>query len=85
MVIPESDAERYGLDERMVKRIPSQGGGFIVQSEGFHHLHCLNLLRQSTWFNHDYYQALGKGPFANSERILEAHVSKLASHAPHLD
>jgi hypothetical protein len=60
----------------MVKRKQDQGGGFAVLVEGFHHLHCLNLLRQATWFNYDYYRDLGEGPFVNEEDILKVHVSK---------
>ncbi|KAK5113808.1 hypothetical protein LTR62_003192 [Meristemomyces frigidus] len=74
IIIPETGADRYGIDPGMVKRQPSRDGGFAVQAEGFHHLHCLNLLRQATWFNYEYYQELGDGPFSNEEPILRKHV-----------
>jgi hypothetical protein len=76
IIVPEEGAEQWGLQPAMVKRKQDQGGGFAVLVEGFHHLHCLNLLRQATWFNYDYYRDLGEGPFVNEENILKVHVSK---------
>lgn len=75
-IVAESDGPRYGLHSGMVKRLPSQGGGYIVQSEGMHHLHCLNLLRQSSHFNYEYYQSLRRGAFVNEDDILEKHIGK---------
>ncbi|KAH9835490.1 Oxidase ustYa [Teratosphaeria destructans] len=74
-IVPEKDAVRYGLDERMAKRRPRQGGGFVAQSEGIHHLHCLNLLRKSTHFNYQYYRDLGTYEFGNKDAMLEKHLS----------
>lgn len=54
------------------------GGGYPANVEGLHHLHCLNLLRKSLSWNIEYYKAMGKGPFANEDYILKAHVSKLS-------
>lgn len=76
-IVAEDDGARYGLHEGMVKRVPEQGGGFIVHSEGMHHLHCLNLLRQSSYFNYEYYHSLRQGAFVNEEKILEKHISTL--------
>ena len=79
IVIPEDnldDIARFGLDPGMVKRKPSQGGGFVVEAEGLHHLHCLNLVRQAVWFNYDYYKAQGGGPFKNEDNILRKHVGE---------
>ncbi|KAF2767049.1 hypothetical protein EJ03DRAFT_241786, partial [Teratosphaeria nubilosa] len=74
-IVPEEDAVRFGLDKRMAKRRPRQGGGFVAQSEGMHHLHCLNLLRKSTRFNYQYYRDLGKHEFGNNDTILEKHLT----------
>jgi len=60
----------------MVKRLPEQGGGYVVHSEGMHHLHCLNLLRQSSHFNFGYYHNLGQGAFVNEDAILEKHIGQ---------
>lgn len=34
-----------------------------------------NLLRQSLWFNYDYYHGQGKGAFVNEDKILKLHVT----------
>jgi hypothetical protein len=59
-----------------VKISEKYGGGFPANVEGLHQLHCLNLLRKGLWFNFEHYQALGKGPFANTDYILRKHVSE---------
>ncbi|KAK4897884.1 hypothetical protein LTR49_027919 [Elasticomyces elasticus] len=58
----------------MVKRLSRQGGGYVVLSEGIHHLHCLNLLRQASYFNYEYYRELGKGAFVNTDVVVETHL-----------
>ena len=50
------------------------GGGFPANVEGLHHLHCLNLLRQSLYYNFDYYREKGEGAFRNDDIILKYHV-----------
>lgn len=40
-----------------------------------HHLHCVNLLRQSLHWNFDYYSARGEGPFSNAPDIVKTHVN----------
>ncbi|KAF2772217.1 hypothetical protein EJ03DRAFT_267267, partial [Teratosphaeria nubilosa] len=73
--VPEKDGPRFGLDTRMAKRLQRQGGGYVALSEGMHHLHCVNLLRQSSYFNYQYYRDLGEGPFVNNDSVLEKHLS----------
>lgn len=51
------------------------GGGFPANVEGLHHLHCLNLVRQSTVWDVDYYRQKGKGAFTNEDHIVRKHVS----------
>ncbi|ODH42645.1 hypothetical protein ACO22_01170 [Paracoccidioides brasiliensis] len=75
IVIPENEAERYGIRKDQVKRRKDQGGGFFANVEIFHHLHCLNLLRQASHFNFEYYSREGKGAFQDPENILETHIS----------
>lgn len=41
VVISESEAERSGLRRDQVKISEEYGGGFPVNLEGLHHLHCL--------------------------------------------
>lgn len=76
-IVAESEGARYGLQPGMVKRLEAQGGGYVVQSEGMHHLHCLNLLRQSSHFNYGYYRGLAQGAFVNEDDILEKHIGKV--------
>ncbi|KAF2092284.1 hypothetical protein K490DRAFT_32878 [Saccharata proteae CBS 121410] len=75
VVVPVDQAEESGLLPDQVKISPKYGGGFPANVEGLHHLHCLNLLRKSLYYNFDYYHALGQGPFGNSDFILRKHVS----------
>lgn len=77
--IREDEGEKYGLRPWQVKRIPEQGGGFVAILESTHHLHCLNVLRQASHFDWDYYRsaalANGKGVFADTEDVVALHVS----------
>lgn len=74
--IPVEDREIAGISPDHVQINQKYGGGFPANVEGLHHLHCLNLVRQSLYYNYDYYKALGKGAFINQERILRLHVCK---------
>ncbi|KAI1939604.1 hypothetical protein LOZ66_002919 [Ophidiomyces ophidiicola] len=74
IVIPENEAGRYGIDRGQVKRAKSKGGGFFVNVEVLHHLHCLNLLRQTSHYNYEYYQRQGTGAFVNSKEVLRQHA-----------
>ncbi|KAJ5589166.1 hypothetical protein N7537_011844 [Penicillium hordei] len=73
--IPPEDAEQSGLATDQVKINAKYGGGFPANVEGLHHLHCLNLLRQSLYYNYDYYHTRGEGPFMNNDYIVRRHVS----------
>jgi len=74
-VLPSSRAEKSGLLPNYVQVSPKYGGGFPVNVEGLHHLHCLNLLRKSSYYNYDYYHSLGKGAFKNEDHVLRSHVT----------
>ncbi|KAI5456529.1 hypothetical protein BGZ63DRAFT_395695 [Mariannaea sp. PMI_226] len=74
-VISYEDGLKSGLDDSFVQRNEKYGGGFIVNVEGMHHLHCLNLLRKSLYFNYPYYKKLGAHAFKNDDRILQLHVT----------
>lgn len=76
--IPASEAAKSNIRSDQVKVKEKYGGGYPANVEGLHHLHCLNLLRKSLSWNIEYYKAMGKGPFANEDYILKAHVSKLS-------
>lgn len=70
-----SEAAKSGLKHDQVQINPKYGGGFPANVEGLHHLHCLNLVRQSLFYNIDHYRAQGKGAFVNDDRIVKYHVS----------
>ncbi|KAH8899461.1 hypothetical protein GQ53DRAFT_777139 [Thozetella sp. PMI_491] len=74
-VVPEIDALGAGLSESHMRVSEKYGGGYIANVEGLHHLHCLNLLRKSLYFNVDYYRALGKEAFSNEEYVLRLHIT----------
>jgi hypothetical protein len=78
-IVPTSLAAKSGLTEDQVQVSPKYGGGFPANVEGLHHLHCLNLLRKSLYFNFEHYHALGEGSFKNDDRILKFHVSEYNS------
>ncbi|KAK5139989.1 hypothetical protein LTR04_003219 [Oleoguttula sp. CCFEE 6159] len=68
---PEVDAAWTSLGVDLSEKY---GGGFPANVEGLHHLHCLNLLRQSLYYNFDYYHKRGEGAFVNNDAILRLHV-----------
>ncbi|KAL7782789.1 hypothetical protein V8C37DRAFT_413846 [Trichoderma ceciliae] len=74
-VISYEDGLASGLGPSFVQRAKKYGGGFLVNVEGMHHLHCLNLVRKSLYFNYDRYKELGEHAFLNKESILRRHVT----------
>lgn len=74
-VIPYAEGLASGLTKHHVQVSDKYGGGFFVNVEGMHHLHCLNLLRKGLWYNYDYYKKLGHHAFKNDEMILRKHAS----------
>lgn len=75
LVVPADEAAKSGLLSDQVKVSPKYGGGFPANVEGLHHLHCLNLLRKSLYYNFDHYHSLGLGAFKNDDNILQLHVT----------
>jgi len=75
MLIPEEETEESGITKDHVRINPEYARGAPANLQGLHNLHCLNLLRQSFHWNYDYYVKLGKGPFANEEKILKVHTT----------
>ncbi|KAL7953319.1 hypothetical protein V8C34DRAFT_297313 [Trichoderma compactum] len=74
-IISYKDGLASGLDPSFVQRAEKYGGGFIVNVEGMHHLHCLNLVRKALYFNYERYKKLGEHAFVNDEFILRLHVT----------
>ncbi|KFY67880.1 hypothetical protein V496_01370 [Pseudogymnoascus sp. VKM F-4515 (FW-2607)] len=75
LVVPADEAAKAGLLEDQVKVSPKYGKGFLANVEGLHHLHCLNLLRKSLYYNFEHYHSLGLGAFKNDDYILRLHVT----------
>jgi hypothetical protein len=74
--VPKEQALKAGITEGQVHIREKYGGGYPANVEGLHHLHCLNLLRQSLKFNYDYYKEKGDGAFKNEEYVVKVHISK---------
>lgn len=72
--MPTDLAAKSGLTPDQVQVSEKYGGGFPANVEGLHHLHCLNLLRKSLYYNFDHYHELGEGAFKNDDIILRFHV-----------
>ncbi|TAQ83165.1 hypothetical protein B7494_g8511 [Chlorociboria aeruginascens] len=73
-VIPKEEGKASGFSKHHVQRAKKYGGGYFVQVEGLHHLHCLNMVRKSLYYNYDYYKATGDYAFDNDEVIVKFHV-----------
>lgn len=76
LAVPEAEALKSGIEQDQVRIRAKYGGGYPANVEGLHHLHCLNLMRQSLKYNFDYYKAQGKGAFKNEDHIVKVHISK---------
>jgi len=57
ILIPVDEAAQFGIKEGQVQRVAEQGGGYMADIFVFHHLHCLNLIRQTSRWSWDYYRA----------------------------
>ena len=75
VTVPESEAKAAGLTDDHIRINARYGGGLPANVEGLHHLHCLNLLRQTSKYNFDYYKTLGEGAFKNDDMIVKLHVT----------
>ncbi|KAK0649160.1 hypothetical protein B0T16DRAFT_409532 [Cercophora newfieldiana] len=74
-IISYEEGLKSGLTSSHVQRSNEFGGGFFVNVEGLHHLHCLNLVRKALYFNYDYYKEQGTHAFTNDDKILRLHVT----------
>ncbi|KAL7901577.1 hypothetical protein HDV63DRAFT_395008 [Trichoderma sp. SZMC 28014] len=78
ILIPEEQASESDLT---TNNIHFAGGadqaflkGYPANVEVFHQIHCLNLIRKATWYNHDYYRKLGADEFRHPDKTLSVHV-----------
>lgn len=74
-IIPISEGAASGLTRHHVQVAEKHGGGYFVNVEAMHHLHCLNLVRKGLYYNYDYYKAQGEHAFQNEDVIIRLHVS----------
>ncbi|KAM7216085.1 protein of unknown function (DUF3328) domain containing protein [Rhypophila decipiens] len=76
--IPLDEAEEAGItsDHMHFDGKGDQEGleGYPVHVEVFHQIHCLNLIRMSTWYNSDYYRARKQLAFSHPEEQVIEHV-----------
>ncbi|OQE13530.1 hypothetical protein PENFLA_c046G03079 [Penicillium flavigenum] len=74
--IPLTRDEFLRLDsdpETAVKNAPEDGGQYFLVPQSTHHFHCLNLLRKSTHFKFDYYDAFDPD-FTKNRAMFEMHL-----------
>ncbi|KAI0592927.1 hypothetical protein F4775DRAFT_587173 [Biscogniauxia sp. FL1348] len=75
MIISADDVRALGKDPEVAVKIPEELGygpdAFIAQTEVFHHLHCLDILRKET--SYDHYYLAKEGPFPGGAQH-QAHV-----------
>lgn len=75
LIIGRDDVKRLGKDPDVAVRIPEELGygpdAYIAQTEVFHHLHCLDMLRRETSYG-EYYEA-EEGPQPGGARH-RAHI-----------
>ncbi|KAJ5837119.1 hypothetical protein N7447_003145 [Penicillium robsamsonii] len=59
--------------ETAVQNAPEHGGQYFLVPQSTHHFHCLNLLRKSTRFKFDYYDAFDPD-FTKNRDMFETHL-----------
>jgi hypothetical protein len=84
-VIPEKYAKDFNIDpEKHAYITPddpdSKPGeipyaGYPASVQAFHQLHCLDLIRQSLYFNHEYYRRVHAHAWNDPEDAIQRHVS----------
>ncbi|KAH7077437.1 hypothetical protein FB567DRAFT_596604 [Paraphoma chrysanthemicola] len=73
--LSEDQALRAGLTSGVHLKYKDEfGGGYPALIKGFHHVHCLNLLRQSLYWNFGHYQAEHKLAFGDDFPLLKHHI-----------
>jgi hypothetical protein len=66
---------KFGLEPGLAKVITELGGGLVVLFEFAHHLHSLDILRQSSFWAYKHYKEEGKGVFGHPEEGIRQHVN----------
>lgn len=84
ILVDEDKALRAGFSKGHIKTPPAAGGQYYANVEVFHQLHCLNLLRKTSYWNHDYYANLGEVEFVNEDHIVRLHAGMSPYREPEL-
>ena len=84
ILVDEDKALKAGFSRGHIKTPPEAGGQNYANVEVFHQLHCLNLLRKTSYWNHDYYANLGEVEFVNEDYIVGLHAGESPHHEPAL-
>ncbi|WEW55740.1 hypothetical protein PRK78_001173 [Emydomyces testavorans] len=75
LVISSAEIHKLGKDVSLAVKIPEQHGfgpdAYLAQTEVFHLLHCLDMLRKEISYEHYYFPKYGKTPDAEHN----AHIS----------
>ena len=79
LIITGDDIRRMGQDPaNAVKASPEWGFGhedrYISQIDVFHQMHCVDVLRQALYFNHDYYFTSAVNDTEKLNPIHHAHI-----------
>ncbi|KAI1412369.1 hypothetical protein F5Y13DRAFT_200002 [Hypoxylon sp. FL1857] len=74
--VPGEVIDRIGKSRIAVKYPESQGGQYDIGIEVFHHMHCLNIIRQYTYKEYYLYGERENRPnsFTDPEHIIRAHI-----------
>ena len=92
IIVSDALAMKSGLGKDHVRIKDKYGGGYPVFVEGLHQLHCLvcnvyptfmrrlmsnqNLLRQSLFYNYDYYHSRAEEAFSDPPDVQRWHICK---------
>ncbi|KAF2214226.1 hypothetical protein CERZMDRAFT_95503 [Cercospora zeae-maydis SCOH1-5] len=84
ILVPEKFAADFGFDPRKHELVhPGDPGwqagevpytGYPASIEVMHKMHCLDLLRQASFYNHEYYASLHSAPWSHGRDTLMRHV-----------
>ncbi|KAF9874932.1 hypothetical protein CkaCkLH20_07626 [Colletotrichum karsti] len=85
LVIGEEDVRRLGKDPKVAVKIPEALGhgsdAYIAQTEVFHHLHCLDMLRKEVSYEHYYESKEGPRPGGAQHQAHIGHCFDILAQA----
>ncbi|KAH0432042.1 hypothetical protein CcaCcLH18_06697 [Colletotrichum camelliae] len=85
LVIGEADVRRLGKDPAVAVKIPEDLGygsdAYIAQTEVFHHLHCLDMLRREVSYEHYYEEKEGPKPGGAQHQAHIGHCFDILAQA----